>query len=190
MMNRVLIILLLLPVACLSQTNDRNKIYPHAILSGGITGGEKQAAPVAQLSAGISYGPWFSGLGVGLDNYRINSIPVFADWRFSFGPKRMLNVYVNGGYHFLKPTAEQFTENIWWGTKQDLKSGFFGEAGLGFQLQAGRYHRIGSNVGYRHKRMTQMQVFESLCQTCQEYTVKEIYGFSTIVFRLTWEIGR
>ena len=110
-MKKLLIIRLLLPLAWFSQKN-KNKVYPHAIISGGIAGGEKVTAPVAQLSAGISYGPWFSGLGVGLDYYRFNTIPVYVDWRFNFGPKKAMYFYANPCVHLLQPTEIQL-QSIW-----------------------------------------------------------------------------
>lgn len=190
-MKKLLIILLLLPIACFSQ-KKKTKIYPHVILSGGIAGGEKQTAPVAQLSAGISFGPWFSGLGVGYDYYRFNTIPVYADWRFSFGPDRILYVYANPGVHLLQPTGSQL-ETIW-ARKAELKPGFFGEGGVGFRVKAGRYHHLGLSIGYRYRQMTHRTDLTppwiSSRPTTMGELAKDRYSFTTIVSRLTWEFGR
>jgi hypothetical protein len=189
-MRNGLLILLLLPVACFSQKKEtsKKKLNLHTITSIGVAGGEKETAPVAQVSAGISYGPWFSGLGVGFDYYRYNSVPVFADWRFNFGPKRVLFLYINGGYHFATGGGKEVTENPFV-TKDRLRGGLFGDGGFGFNISAGRSNRFGLSMGFRYKAMVHTFSYTTGCLGC-EMQYRDHYGFNTIVSKLSWEFGQ
>ena len=90
-------IAVLFPVMCYSQ--DKTKVSLHTIVSAGVAAGESTAKPLAQVAAGFHYDRFFTGIGVGMDNYHFKSIPLFADWRMNFGNKQSIFVFANGGYN-------------------------------------------------------------------------------------------
>lgn len=187
-MRRVLMILLLLPAVCYSQTT---KPRFHSFLSPGMVAGQTGVKPVFQLTGGIAYGRHFTGVGVGYDQYKFNTIPVFADWRFNFGKNDIFFTYVDGGYNF---TTKYKREEEWGKVSDRIRGGFYMDLGLGMRAQVGGSHRVFLSAGYSRKNAVVKKAFTNCWGPCPVaepptvYTYK--YEFGRIVIRAGWEFGR
>jgi hypothetical protein len=188
-MKRGLVMLLLLPVMLCAQENGSKKINWRMITSIGIVGGEKATKPVAQLSAGITYHSFFAGAGTGMDYYWFNSVPLFADLRYGFGPKKLLFLYANGGYHF---TANRTIEQEFSKTTDRLKGGPYLDGGIGFYIPSGRLHRFAFSAGFSRKSMVNTVGYTNCWWgNCSEETLFTYkYHFSRITSKLSWEFGK
>ena len=69
-----------------------------SIVGAGIAGGQTGISPVFDLSGGITYSRYFTGIGIGFDSYQFDAFPIFADWRVGFGKKQLLFAYATPGY--------------------------------------------------------------------------------------------
>lgn len=78
---------------------------------------------------GWKYKTFFAGIGVGIDGYKVRSIPVFADIRKNiFQKPNTPFVYLEGGVNF--PWTSDITD--WY--RIEYKAGLFYEGGLGYLL--------------------------------------------------------
>jgi hypothetical protein len=192
-MKKGWLILLLLPVViCAQEKEGKGKgkeLNLRTITSVGIVGGEDGTKPVAQFSAGVMYRNIFAGAGIGMDYYMFNSVPLFADLRYTFGPKKLLFVYTNGGYHF---TGNRTIEQEFSKTTDRLKGGLYVDGGLGFRIPSGRLHRFAFSAGFSRKSMVNT-IGTTMCPfvgPCFETLSKYKYTFSRITSKLSWEFGR
>ncbi|MEO6220989.1 MAG: hypothetical protein ABIO81_11210 [Ginsengibacter sp.] len=188
-MKQIGIILLFLPLGLLAQEKKTSKPGWRAITSIGSVAGESATKPVFQLSGGIVYGRYFTGIGAGYDMYKFNSFPVFVDWRMIFGKKRIGFFYANGGYNFPVNYRE---ETEFAKTKDQLKAGFYMDAGMGCRIPLGGLHRLSFSAGYSRKNMGQLKTYVYTCITspCPEDIHDYKYTFDRIIAKISWELGK
>ncbi|MBS1935121.1 MAG: hypothetical protein JST96_14055, partial [Bacteroidetes bacterium] len=116
---------------------------------------EGQAGSAFQLQTinGIKYKSWFGGIGVGLDFYRIRSIPLFADVRKEFGKTAdKLFVFADAGINFAWRTDKETKQ---FNTNDKLKNGFYSEAGAGYKFRLSKTNNLLFSVAYSYKTNTE-----------------------------------
>ena len=180
-------IAVLFPVMCYSQ--DKTKVSLHTIVSAGVAAGEGTAKPLAQVAAGFHYDRFFTGIGVGMDNYHFKSIPLFADWRMNFGNKQSIFVFANGGYNFSYGNKDN--ETHFFETSNRFYGGFYFDTGLGYRFRLSSSHRLLLSAGYSQKNITQEIGYSYPCFSppCSVDTYKNHYNLSRITAKIAWEFG-
>jgi hypothetical protein len=191
MKNKWLIIAVLFPFLCFSQgKNSKGKIT--AITSAGVAAGESTAKPLFQVSTGFTFDNWFTGVGIGLDEYKFNSYPLFADWRMNFGKAKVAFFYANGGYNF--PGSQHGREDDFnvFKTTDKLLGGFYMDAGVGYRVRLNPLHRILFSAGYSQKNMRTRigYTYPCLVPPCDEQIYNYNYQLGRIVTKLSWEFGK
>jgi hypothetical protein len=189
-MIRALMIVMFLPFFCLGQSKEKGKAGFHSIIGGGTMIGETRTKAFFQYSGGLEYSRYFTGVGIGYDAYRLNTIPVFADWRMNFGPRRVLFIYANVG--------ASFAANIQKGEKSEnsrifSRPGLYTDGGFGYRLPLGHSQRISISVGHSLKRITNVHEFSygGMFGGSQTFTTDAYrYNFSRIVIKTGWEFGK
>lgn len=185
-MKFIILMIVLLPLSAAAQQPGR-KIKPGIIAASGVVIGQTKPALPGQLSGGIRYGRYFTGLGMGYDGYRFATLPVFADWRMTLDEKQLVFIYAQPGYNF--PVGykkeEEFAK-----IADRLKGGFWFDAGLGYRVAAGRRHALALSAGYSLKYVVQEKTY-LVCPTCgiQPSTDRYSYNYSRIVLKAGWEFG-
>ncbi len=187
-MKKTTLVLLFLPLGLFAQNKKVSKPGWRMITSTGIVAGESDTKPVFQLSGGIVYDRHFAGIGIGYDTYQFNSIPLFADWRMSFGKKQIGFIYANGGYNF---PGKYKDENEFDKASDLLKGGFYMDAGMGYRIPLGNFNRLSFSAGYSRKNIRQLKTFVYPCLTgdCPENIHEYKYGFGRIIAKMSWELG-
>lgn len=188
MKKKIMLLLLLCPLFSLAQVKQKQQLKWNMLASAGLAAGESNTKPVFQLSGGLKYSRFFTGIGIGYDTYEFNSIPVFADWRMMFGKKRAAFLYANGGYNFPGKYRE---DNDLSKTEDGIKGGFYGDLGIGYRMPLGSLHRLAISAGFSQKNIRQRKVFVYPCLTgdCPEDIREYRYRFNRIIARLSWELG-
>jgi len=188
-MIRGLVIVMFLPLFCLGQPKGKGKAGFHSIIGGGAMIGESKTKAFFQYSGGLEYDRYFTGIGVGYDAYRLNTIPVFADWRMNFGPHRVLFVYANVG--------ASFAANIQKEEKTDYSRGFsrgglYTDGGFGYRLPLGHSQRLSLSVGHSFKSITNVHElsYGSVLPGRTTSTNAYRYNYSRIVVKTGWEFGK
>ena len=188
MKNKWLIIAVLFPVLSFSQENFSKSRF-NTIASVGFAAGESTAKPLFQLSAGLSYGRYFTGIGFGYDQYFYNSLPLFADWRVYYGKERTGFLYANGGYNF--PGKNKTARSNWFGVSESFEGGFYADAGLGYRIRLGLLHHLLFSAGYSQKKITNTVVYNYDCNPpCPEQVYSYHHNLGRIITKLSWEFGR
>jgi hypothetical protein len=132
----------------------------------GLAAGQWGNYGLLQTVNGVYKGPWFVGLGVGMDNYRFRSVPLFVSVTrdlpvFSKKSGLFLNLdggtnlpwYKRGFPYYGEGLTSQFHAGSWW------------SAGLGYKWPLGP--RTGKavllSVNYSEKRLKEVQQFATPC---------------------------
>src|SRR5690349_20159662 len=113
-----------------SKTSGGKPVF-RIISSGGIAIGQTNISSVIQVTPGISIQRFYAGAGIGLDDYRFRSIPLFADIRYHFGRREFGFIYADAGYNF--PFDISKREEVF-KTTDIYNGGFYGDFGLGFRF--------------------------------------------------------
>lgn len=189
-MRKMMIVFCLSPLLVFSQKKEKPK--PAWIVSSGIIAGANETKPLFQAAGGITYSRYFTGIGIGYDSYRFNTIPVFADWRVSVGNRKVIFGYAQAGYNF--PGHYQ-KENEYRKVSDRLEGGFYMDAGIGYRLPLGQGHRLLFSAGYSRKYIAQEKGYTYPCGivpcTGAEpvvYTYR--YSFNRILVKAGWEWGK
>jgi hypothetical protein len=185
MTRKWFIIAVLFPMFSLAQ--GKNKSNVTTIVSTGIIMGESAAKPLYQFSGGFTMDRWFAGAGAGYDAYQNRSIPVFADWRYSIGSRRLGFAYANIGYNF--PTGDRIFHEPFW-REGTLYGGFYMDAGAGLRFMLGGSHHLLLSAGYSQKNMEGRITDAVMCITtpCPEgATTIYNYSFGRLVLKMSWE---
>ena len=127
-MKKIIILALLLPQFIWAQQKEKKcAIAFQSINQVGMLKGEHWGAFQLQSINGIRYKTYSVGVGVGIDEYRLRSIPLFLDLRKEWKTGRTPFVYADGGVHFTWPDQK----DEW--TDYD-KTGMFYDLGIGYRL--------------------------------------------------------
>ncbi len=147
-------LLAIFSITCSAQQKTAgNFLKFHSFNSVGLIEGQAGSAFQPQTINGVQYKSWFGGVGVGLDYYRLRSIPLFADIRKEFGK--------NGNHFFIYADAGT---NFYWERDKDVKqfpandkvkNGFYGEAGLGYKFRLNSKIALFISGGYSYKKLTE-----------------------------------
>ena len=181
----------LLSAACLcfiilngySQKNKTLRI--HSINQLGLLNGQVGSAFQLQTVNGIQYKTWFAGAGVGLDYYKIRSIPLFFDARKEFGKTdNAFFVYGDIGINFPWATDK---EKIY-PANDKFPNRMYVDAGIGYKLKLKNRTALLFSAGYSYKKITE----QSYGITPPPYGVPPFDSFNEIDYnleRLSIKIG-
>lgn len=194
-MKKISLFILLLPVLAVAQVKkEQRKPAFTTITNAGFVAGESGVKLIGQLSAGVSFNRYFTGIGVGFDPYRFNSMPLFLDTRVSFNRTKTAFLYFNPGYNFSvlnKNKKEPFKIG------EDVKGGLYMETGIGYRVKLNNKNRLSLVGGYSYKRITQYKKYGypicgiAGCTTGDWFeSYKYPYKFGRIIFKMSWEMGK
>mgnify|MGYP002398949621 CR=1 FL=1 len=119
-----------------------------SINQGGVMRGEAGSYFQFQTINGIQYKTWFAGLGVGLDLYPADGLPVFLDVRRYFLNGRYNPfVYAEAGIHF----ADKNNEETNW-QRDDYSNDLFYDVGVGIKIGFMKKGSLLLSGGYSFKK--------------------------------------
>ena len=173
-------------LVAISQENKRT-LKPRIVAAIGIMGGESEARPVYQLSAGLAFGRYFIGGGFGQDRYKFNSLPIFGDFRVDIGSQRKLFSYLNVGHNFFQKLKKDELSNE---ITSKLHGGFYFDGGMGLRIKLANNHKVLLSGGFSWKNLTQIRTFPIFCigGDCPDQIVKDRYGLGRFTTKLSWEL--
>lgn len=148
----ILFFMLTVTVAITSaqKINSAGQWQFHSINNLGLLEGETGSAFQLQTINGAQYRSWFAGAGIGLDFYRLRTIPLFLDIRKEFGKtSNKLFVYSDVGISFSWVTDQQKTANV---ENDKFGSGFYGDWGFGYKVLVAKKNNLLLSLGYSYKK--------------------------------------
>ena len=131
----------------------------------GLSAGEVGSAGQIQTVNGVSKGPWFVGVGAGLDYYRFRSVPLFLSVTrdISLGKKDWVFLYLDGG-----------TNVPWYKRSETLGLAYITDAfhggeywsgGIGYLWKLGDHTRkaVLLSAGYTVKKLSEVETVANSC---------------------------
>jgi hypothetical protein len=126
------------------HVNKGNHIQFQSINQLGMVVGETGNAFQIQTVDGIRIKKFFTGIGVGIDEYQVRSIPLFLDFRMNVKESgKTPFVYADGGTHFIWPKEKN--EMV---TYDD--AGFYYDLGVGYSIPV-KSNAVLLSAGYSFK---------------------------------------
>ena len=156
-MNRKIFIVLSL-ILFLFTTVSAQKVKPRfsTINSAGVLIGENHPELLLQSVNGIKYNDWFVGIGVGVDQYEIVSLPLFLDVRMDFGDDKKGFVYGDIGHnYFLKDTRKNDFPNF--NASFKYSGGLYTDIGVGLRVSFMKKIKMVVSIGHSYKKINQIE---------------------------------
>ncbi len=145
---------LLIQMRSMAQDSLHQRPAFHVISSLGVANGSKGMAYLLQAVPGILFHNSFAGVGIGIDDYKMRSVPLFLDFRQEFGRRsRNLFVYADAGCNFDWLTEKDKTEEDQWYGNLNFRGGIYYDAGLGYNIHFSRKDVMLFSIGYSVKEM-------------------------------------
>ena len=178
-------------IACCraQQINTPKHFQFHSINSVSLLEGQVGASFQLQTINGAQYKSWFAGAGIGLDYYRIRTIPFFIDLRKEFGKSRSkFFVFADGGIDFSWATDK---EKIPYTANDKFSNGFYRSAGGGYKIAVNRNNSLLMDIGYSLKNSKEtyrppvLNYYgpEALWEPQQQVN----YNLSRVIIKIGWE---
>jgi hypothetical protein len=148
----------------------------------GLLEGDNGSALNLQSVNGINYKKWFSGVGVGIDYYRIRSVPLFlsVNRNIEIG-QNIFYITADGGWNF--PWLRE-NEQTWNGS--NFKVGIIAGTGVGYKILINESKQaLLLNAGYSFKRLNDTRDIPSPCliPPCPVDIEKTRYDFNRFLVR-------
>ncbi|HEY5463683.1 MAG TPA: hypothetical protein VIJ95_10550 [Hanamia sp.] len=151
-MKTLIFILIISFLINFSAYSQKNKIRFQSINQFAMVGGESQVNSAYQTINGIRFSNWFSGIGIGVDNYRYRTLPLFFDGRWYFGYEKRGFIYGDIGYNF--PMKDKPGKEIYYYDSYHFTGGVYTDFGIGYQVPLYKKSSMLFSLGYSSKKMT------------------------------------
>lgn len=143
---------------CISVSAQKNEISFQSINSFGLIGGEREISTAYQTVNGILFSNWFSGIGIGVDNYQYKTLPLFFDVRRYFGNEKKIFVYGDFGYNF--PMKNKLGNQYY--NSYHFNGGICTDVGIGYQFPLYKKSSCLISMGYSYKKL-QSKIGVTVC---------------------------
>ncbi|HYF30677.1 MAG TPA: hypothetical protein VD993_06135 [Chitinophagaceae bacterium] len=159
-----------------------------SINQAGFLEGQSPMAFQLQTINGFKYKNWFAGIGLGLDRYRIRSVPLFFDLRWNlFNNPNTPFVYGDIGGHF--PWVMDKDKSEW--MTSNFKGGLYYDAGFGYRLGIGKNRGIVFSGGFSLKKMRETRYPRIWCEApfCTQPAAVDPEVFNFKLRRFSFKAG-
>ncbi len=165
------------------STGQKKKIHFQSVNEFAIVGGESTMNTAFQTINGIKFSNWFSGIGIGIDNYRYKTLPLFVDGRWSFGEDKRGFIYGDIGYDF--PMKNKPGKEISYYSTYHFSGGLYSDLGIGYQVPLYKKSSLLFSLGYSTKELKAKvgATYECLVAPCPvDYNVYE-FSFNRMILK-------
>lgn len=163
-------------VVILPAAAQKKKIRFHSINQFAMVGGQSNVNSAFQTINGIKFSNWFSGIGIGIDNYHYKTLPLFIDGRWFFGDDKNGFIYGDIGYNF--PMKDKPGKEISYYSSYNFSGGIYTDFGVGYELPLYKRSSLLFSLGYSSKELKTKTVSGNQCSPCS--TDYNLYEFSFI----------
>lgn len=173
---------------CIMALSQAVKPQFRSINTAGFAIGQSPPQLLLQTVNGMTYKDWFAGLGVGLDEYEIKSLPIFADFRWNFGEKKKGFIYGDIGYNFF--LEDKSGDNLFAGTVSSYKGGVYSDIGVGLRAKFIKKVNMVFTLGHSYKtiKKTQIRTICGIVPPCFDETSRFTYNFGRIHLKVGLEL--
>jgi hypothetical protein len=131
----------------MAQEKGKNKVVFHSINQAGLLEGEGGHAFQIQTVNGIKIKSFFTGIGIGIDEYHTRSIPLFLDIRKDLKQTgKTPFIYADAGTHFIWPKGKDEWVHY-------ENAGLFYDFGIGYKIPV-KTNAVLLSAGYSFKSVS------------------------------------
>ena len=169
----------------LSISAQKGKPQFSTINSAGALFGQGSPEWLFQTVNGFKYQDLFVGIGLGVDQYAIRSLPLFLDVRMNFGQDKKGFVYGDLGHNFfLKDTRKNdfpIPDLI-----NNYSGGIYTDIGVGLRASFIKKVKMVVSIGHSFKKMHQQSIGHvcPFIPPCYEDVTKYEYGYGRFNLKL------
>ena len=183
MKKYLMVVLTLLFLVHFSASAQKKKIQFCSIYTGALIAGEDKSSSAYQTVNGLRLSDWFAGIGIGIDNYHYQTLPLFIDVRKFFGKEKRAFIYGDLGYNFSmknKPDKE-----IYYYATYHFSGNIYADVGIGFQFYLTKNSSLLFSFGNSYKKL---QVKTEPANECTgapctvDYTAYK-FSFNTMILK-------
>jgi hypothetical protein len=169
------------------NTKKPSLIKFNSIVQAGLLEGESKNAFQAQAINGVQYRTWYGGVGVGVDNYKFRTIPLFIDIQKNiFKRPTTPFVFTDAGIHF--PWVRNDQKNIY--VDSHFRNGFYFNLGAGYKINLFKNNALVFSTAFSLKHINELQKNYLFCDwmPCpeQDYTQKYKYTLRRLALNVGW----
>lgn len=164
-----------------SASAQKKKIKFHSINQFAMVGGESQTNSAFQTINGITFSYWFTGIGIGVDNYRYKTLPLFIDGRWFFGDDKNGFIYGDIGYNF--PMKNKPGKEIPYYNSYHFTGGVYTDIGIGFRTKFIKKSSFLFSLGHSYKQLKTKIGITAACVECQPYLYNYKLGYGRMVLK-------
>lgn len=175
-----LIIFLLLSFCASAQ---KKKTRFHSINTFEMISGESPVDIGFQTINGIRFSNWFSGIGIGVDQYRYKTLPLFIDARKFFGTEKRAFFYGDIGYDF--PMKNKPGKEVYYYTSYHFSGSIYTDIGIGYQFYLSKKTDLIFSLGNSFKKLkTRTEVVnECLTAPCPVNFSNYDFSFNRMILK-------
>lgn len=153
-MRKIFFVLFFLIATLAFSQNKFVKEKPRFQTSAGIgfLAGEWEPSYQLQLVSGLKMNNWFIGTGLGIDDYRFRTVPVFMEARRHGLFNTSLFAYADAGVT-LPWNRELMNDEGVFSEQVKFYTGFYSETGIGYRLPSKKRLAIQFSAGYSFRTM-------------------------------------
>jgi hypothetical protein len=183
MRKSLFFILIISFMISVSASAQKKKIQFHSINQFEMVGGESHVNTAFQTINGIKFSNWFSGIGIGIDNYRYKTLPLFIEGRWFFGDDKNGFIYGDIGYNF--PMKDKPGKEINYYSSYHFTGGIYTDLGIGYQVCLYKKSSLLFSLGYSSKELKTKvgSAYQCLVAPCPvDYSVYE-FSFNRMILK-------
>jgi hypothetical protein len=148
-----------------------------------LIGGETETGTAFQTVNGIRFSNWFSGIGIGVDNYHYKTLPLFFDVRWYFGSEKKVCVYGDLGYNFPMKNKPGKEMRYYYYDNYHFKGGIYSELGIGFKTKFIKKSSILFGFAYGNKQLQSQIGVIPTCVGCDPYSYNYKLDYESVLLK-------
>jgi hypothetical protein len=150
MRKKILLIIIILFTTAFSSFAQK-KIQFHSINTFELISGQSPISTGFQSINGFRFTSWFTGVGIGVDNYNYKTLPLFFDATKFFGIEKRAFLYGDIGYNF--PMKDKPGKEISYYSSYHFTGGTYTDIGIGYQIPLHKKNNLTFSLGYSFKKL-------------------------------------
>jgi len=165
-------------------------VHFQSILQGGLLAGKSKPGFEFQTINGVKWKTFSAGIGVGLDNYFVNSIPVFFDVRTDFSNRSNTPfLFIDAGSQLLSKKYSKPDDYYF-----DLyyKAKFYFNAGAGYKINLFKKNAMVLSASFSLKKINEVETPFCDWAPCQEnpppFVIINKYNLKRFSLQIGWSI--
>lgn len=176
---RVIILLLInFPVSAQEKKIKFNSVNTFEMISG-----ENPVSIGFQTINGVRFLNWFLGIGIGVDEYRYKTLPLFLDVRKFFGHEKKAFFYGDVGSNF--PMKNKPDKEVSYYTSYHFTGGIYTDIGIGYQFYLDKNNSLIFSLANSLKKLKIRTKVGYECGSgpCSENRTNYSYSFNRMILK-------